>query len=80
VEALHQKNGEHCCESPDGEAVNYHYSLTLQWSEEEGAFRATLRELEECQMYGTMSAESVRNGQEAIELLIEKYKAGSSVA
>lgn len=53
----------------------YHYTLVIQWSEEDKVFIVTLPEFEGCQTHGETYEDAARRGQEAIESLIEAYHA-----
>lgn len=55
--------------------MNPHYSMVIQWSDEDRAFIVTLPEFDDNQTHGDTYQEAVQNGQEALELLIETYRA-----
>jgi predicted RNase H-like HicB family nuclease len=51
-----------------------HYSMEINWSDEDQAFVVTLPEFPICQTHGATYSEAVKNGQEALELLIETFQ------
>src|SRR5258707_7220194 len=55
--------------------MNSHYSMEIHWSDEDHAFIVTLPEFPVCQTHGATYDEAVKNGQEALELIIETYRA-----
>ena len=58
--------------------MNLHYSMLIQWSEEDHAFLVTLPEFTNVIMpctHGKTYEEAARNGAEVIELLVEDYQA-----
>ena len=56
--------------------MNCHYSMVLQWSDEDQAFLVTLPEFDRSsQTHGSTYEEAARNGSEVLELLIETYHA-----
>ena len=48
-----------------------HYSILIQWSEEDQAYIATVPELPGCITHGDTYEEAVKNAQEVIELWLE---------
>ncbi len=52
-----------------------HYSMVIQWSEENQAYLVDVPELPGCHTHGDTHEEAVRNGLEAIEVWIEAYEA-----
>ncbi len=48
-----------------------HYSMVIQWSEEDKAYIVTVPELPGCKTHGDTYEEAVRNGREVIELWID---------
>ncbi len=51
-----------------------HYSMNIQWSEEDNAFIVSLPEFPEAKTHGSNYQEAVKNGAEILELLIESYQ------
>ncbi len=52
--------------------MNYHYSIVIQWSEEDQCFVVSLPEWGEfCHTHGDTYEEALKNAQEVLELLIE---------
>src|SRR5205807_719497 len=57
-------------------AMSHHYSIVIQWSDEDQAYLVTLQEFgAEPQTHGNTYEEAVTNAQEVIDLLIETYQA-----
>lgn len=54
--------------------MNHHYSMEINWSNEDQAFVVTLPEFPVSQTHGATYAEAVKNGQEVLDLLIETYR------
>lgn len=52
-----------------------HYSMVIQWSDDDNAFVVTLPEFPVSQTHGRTYEEAVRNGREVLDLLIETYRA-----
>ncbi|HVB09376.1 MAG TPA: type II toxin-antitoxin system HicB family antitoxin [Bacillota bacterium] len=52
-----------------------HYSMVIEWSEEDQAYIVTVPELPGCRTHGTTYEEAVRRGQEAIDGWIEAARA-----
>jgi antitoxin HicB len=50
-----------------------HYSMIIQWSEEDQVYIVTLREFHNNKTHGDTYEEAVKNGHEVLELLIETY-------
>ncbi len=48
-----------------------HYSMQIQWSEDNHAYIVTVPELPGCMTHGETYEEPVKNGQEVIDLWIE---------
>ncbi len=56
--------------------MNYHYTIIIQWSEEDQAFVVTLPEFGEyAHTHGETYQEALNNATEVLELLVETYKA-----
>ena len=51
-----------------------HYSMLIQWSEEDRAYVVTLPEFLNCRTHGDTYEEAVKNGQEVLDLVIESYQ------
>jgi len=52
--------------------MNYHYTIVIQWSEEDRCFVVSLPEWGEfCHPHGNTYEEAFQNAQEVLELLIE---------
>jgi predicted RNase H-like HicB family nuclease len=51
------------------------YSITIEWSSEDSKYIVTLPEFLNCHTDGKTYQEALRNAQEALELLVESYKA-----
>ena len=52
--------------------MNYHYSIVIQWSDEDQCFVVHLPEWGEfCHTHGDTYEEALKNAQEVLELLIE---------
>ena len=45
----------------------YHYSMLIEWSNEDDAYVVTVRELPGCRTHGASYEEAARRGREAIE-------------
>jgi predicted RNase H-like HicB family nuclease len=57
-----------------------HYSMIIQWSDEDEAFIVTVPELPGCKTHGDTYEEAVKNGKEVIELYIEvEQKLGAPI-
>lgn len=56
-------------------APHLHYSMRIEWSEQDQAYIVTVPELPGCRTHGTTYEEAVRRGQEAIEGWIESARA-----
>jgi predicted RNase H-like HicB family nuclease len=55
---------------------NYpHYSMVIEWSDEDQVYIVTVPELPGCQTHGGTYAEAVRQGQDAIESWIDAARA-----
>ena len=52
-----------------------HYSMIIQWSDEDNAYLVTVPELPGCVTHGATYEEAVRQGQDAIESWIEANRA-----
>ncbi len=52
-----------------------HYSMIIQWSEEDQAYVASFPEFPGAHTHGATPEEAVRHGEEVLELLIEDYQA-----
>jgi predicted RNase H-like HicB family nuclease len=56
--------------------MTHHYSMIIQWSDEDSVFVVSLPEFGDgCKTHGATYGDAVKNGQEAIELLIDTYQA-----
>jgi antitoxin HicB len=56
--------------------VNCHYSMVIQWSDEDKAFIVSLPEFGPySKTHGATYEEAAKNGQEALESLIEAFEA-----
>lgn len=51
-----------------------HYSMLIQWSDEDNSFIVSLPEFSHCKTHGETYVEAVQNGQDMIESLIEFYQ------
>lgn len=51
-----------------------HYSVIIQWSDEDQAFIAEVPELPGCSTHGDTYEEAIKNAQEVIELWLENAK------
>lgn len=52
--------------------MNYHYSIIIQWSEEDRCFVVSLPEWGEfCHTHGNTYEEALKNAQEVLQLLID---------
>ena len=57
-----------------------HYSMIIQWSDEDEAFIVTVPELPGCKTHGNTYEEAVKNGKEVIELYIQvEQKLGAPI-
>jgi predicted RNase H-like HicB family nuclease len=54
---------------------HHHYSMLIQWSDEDQAYIVTVPELAGCRTHGFTYEEAVQRGQEAIEGWIEDARA-----
>ena len=52
-----------------------HYSMVIEWSEEDGAYIVTVPELPGCRTHGATYQDAVRQGQDAIDSWIAACKA-----
>jgi predicted RNase H-like HicB family nuclease len=50
---------------------NFHYSMIIQWSDEDNKFIVTIPEFVGAVTHGNTYEEAVKNGKEVIELCIE---------
>lgn len=55
-----------------------HYSVIIQWSEEDHLYVATLPEWGGCHTHGMTYEEAAKNAREALELLIEDEKSAGN--
>ncbi len=54
--------------------MNNHYTITIQWSEEDKCFVVSLPEWGEfCHTHGDTYEEALKNAQEVLEMLISSY-------
>lgn len=51
-----------------------HYSMLIQWSQEDQAYVVTLPEFPNCRTHGDTYEEAVKNGQEVLDLVVESYQ------
>ena len=49
----------------------FHYSMIIQWSDEDNKYIVTIPEFTGCKTHGDTYEEAVKNGQEAIEVCVE---------
>jgi predicted RNase H-like HicB family nuclease len=49
----------------------FHYSMIIQWSDEDNKFIVTIPEFTRCLTHGNTYEEAVKNGKKLIELCIE---------
>jgi predicted RNase H-like HicB family nuclease len=57
-----------------------HYSMIIQWSDEDEAYIVTVPELPGCKTHGDTYEEALQNGKDVIELCIEtEQKLGRSI-
>jgi antitoxin HicB len=56
--------------------MNYHYSIVIQWSDDDNAFLVHLPEFpsQHFVTHGATYDEALQNGLEVIELLVESYE------
>ncbi len=56
--------------------MNYHYSIVIQWSDDDNAFLVHLPEFpsQHFVTHGSTYDEALQNGLEVIELLVESYE------
>jgi predicted RNase H-like HicB family nuclease len=54
---------------------SHHFSMLIQWSEEDNVFVVTLPEFDHCKTHGSTYEEAVKNAEEVLELLVEAYSA-----
>lgn len=52
-----------------------HYSMVIQWSDEDQAYIVTIPELPGCRTHGTTYEDAVTQGQDAIDSWIEARRA-----
>ena len=50
-----------------------HYSMLIQWSDEDHAYIVSLPEFYDCKTHGETYEEAAKHGREVIELIIESY-------
>ena len=53
----------------------HHYSMTIQWSDEDNLFIVTVPELPGCQTHGTTYQEAVSQGLDAVESWLDAARA-----
>ena len=53
--------------------MNNHYSMCIEWSEEDDAYVVSFPEFPGAHTHGATHVEAVKNGQEVVALLIESY-------
>jgi antitoxin HicB len=55
--------------------MSSHYSMIIQWSEEDQVFVVSLPEFGDgCKTHGSTYEEAAKNGREAMELLMETFR------
>ena len=55
--------------------MNYHYTIIIQWSEEDNCFVVSRPEWGEfCHTHGDTYEEALKNAHEVLELLVETYQ------
>lgn len=55
--------------------LNHHYSILIQWSDEDKKYIVSLPEFGlYAHTHGETYAEALKNGEEVLELLIEEYQ------
>ena len=54
--------------------ANLHYSMLIQWSDEDNTYIVTVPELPGCKTHGDTYEEAVKNDKEVIELCITSEK------
>ena len=52
----------------------YHYSMLIQWSDEDEAYMMTLPEFPTRHTHGATYEAAARNGEEVLRLVIEDYQ------
>lgn len=57
-------------------ARHEHYSMVIEWSEEDRAYIVTVPELPGCRTHGDTYEEAVRQGQDAIDSWIDARRIG----
>lgn len=56
--------------------MSYHYSILIQWSDEDQKYIVTLPEFGPyAHTHGNTYAEALQHGEDVLELLIEEYQA-----
>lgn len=53
--------------------MDKHYSMIIEWSDEDNAYVVTLPEFPGTHTHGETYAEAVANGEEVLRLLVEDY-------
>ncbi len=54
--------------------MNHHFSMLIQWSEEDQLYVVTLPEFSGSHTHGQTYKEAVKNGQQVLDLLVETYQ------
>ncbi len=54
--------------------MNNHYSMTIEWSEEDEAYVVSFPEFSGAHTHGATYLEAVKNGQDVLGLLIESFE------
>jgi len=54
--------------------MNNHYSMLIEWSEEDEAYVVSFPEFPGAHTHGATYLDAVRNGQEVLALLVETYQ------
>ncbi len=53
--------------------MNNHYSMLVEWSEEDEAYVVSFPEFPSAHTHGATYVEAIKNGQEVLTLLVESY-------
>lgn len=56
-------------------AVDTHYSMTIEWSDQDAAYIVSLPEFGGCKTHGSTYEGAARNGRAVLEALVEAYRA-----
>ena len=55
--------------------MNCHYSIVIQWSDEDQAFIVTFPEFPTCHTHGDTYEEAAKNAEEVLKLILEAHQA-----